>query len=195
MDKILFQKDTIKITKKEDNEYCMQCEIENPNLLIHKMIDFDLLKFIYDLNTDVYEKTELNKISDSEANITFIMKNLFPDLGMPQRFAHLNVKKTVHYKETDPLIPDQILFKGELITNEKNEPIIPAHLSKHLKCLPLTKLQVVCTFLSDHKMIVANHIQIDKKKLKILPFMEKMLSLLIYKVFSRVKQFIENVVL
>ena len=58
---LLLEKNTIRISKTQNEEYHMQCEIENKNLILEKIIDFEMMKLIYDLNKDVYEKTELYK--------------------------------------------------------------------------------------------------------------------------------------
>ena len=191
MEKVFFEKDSIRISKTPEDEYHMQCMIENNQLLLEKIMNFDLLKLIYDLNVDVYEKTELHKINESEANILFIMKNLFPDLGMPQRFAYLKVRRSV---ERDPFFQKtkKIVFQSEFILDEKGLMVKPAHLSKDVYPLPIEKLETECLFLSDHKMHISNKIKINSGKFNIPAFIEKILSKIIYKVFSRVKQFIEN---
>ena len=186
-----FEKDNIRISKTKDQEYQLQCEINNPRLVLEKIVDFEILKLIYDLNTDVYEKTELYKINDNEANIIFIMKNLFPDLGLPQRFSFLKVKKIV---EKDSLTnkTSQIVFLSQMIVDEKREMVKPEHLPKDVFPLPIEKMETHCVFINEHKIQIINKIKINHGKLMIPGFLEKMLSKIIFKVFSRVKQFIEN---
>jgi len=188
---IFFDKNTLRISKTQDEEYHMQCEIENKNLILEKIIDFEMMKLVYDLNKDIYEKTELHKISDLEANIFFMMKDLFPDLGIPQRFAYLKVKKTV---EKDPLTQktSKIIFQSQFILDEKGEFKRPEHVTQKAHPLPIERMEVECIFFNEHKMHFSNKIKIDEKKMKIPAFLEKMISQIIYKVFSRLKQFIEN---
>ena len=52
-------------------------------------------KSYYEKNKDIYEKTDLIILNENEAEILFIMKNLFPDLGLPQRYAYLKVNKLI----------------------------------------------------------------------------------------------------
>jgi hypothetical protein len=191
MEKVFFEKDNIRISKTPEEEYHMQCIIENHQLLLEKIINFDLLKLIYDLNVDVYEKTELHKISDSEANILFIMKNLFPDLGMPQRFAYLKVRRSID-RDLFTQKTKKIVFQSEFILDEKGQMVKPEHLPKDVFPLPIESLVTECLFLSENKIHISNKIKINSGKLNIPAFVEKLLSKIIYKVFSRVKQFIEN---
>lgn len=188
---LLLEKNTIRISKTQNEEYHIQCEIENKNLILEKIIDFDMMKLVYDLNADIYEKTELHKISDFEADILFIMKNLFPDLGIPQRFAYLKVKKTV---EKDPFTKktSKIVFQSKFILDENGELIRPQQVPKNIYPLPIEQMEIECIFFNEHKMHFSNKIKINQKKMKIPAFLEKMTSHIIYKVFSRLKQFIEN---
>jgi len=188
---LLLEKNTICISKTQDEEYHMQCEIENKNLILEKIIDFDMMKLVYDLNRDIYEKTELHKINDLEADIIFIMKDLFPDLGIPQRFAYLKVKKEV---EKDPITKktSKIIFQSQFILDEKGEFKTPEHIPQNVYPLPIERMDVECIFFNEHKMHFSNKIKINQKKMKIPAFLEKMISTIIYKVFSRLKQFIEN---
>ena len=188
---LFFEKNTIRISKTQNEEYHMQCEIENKNLILEKIIDFDMMKLVYDLNMDIYEKTELYKISDFEADIFFIMKDLFPDLGIPQRFAYLKVEKTV---EKDPFTKktSKIIFQSQFILDENGEFKRPEHVAQNIYPLPFERMDIECIFFNEHKMRFSNKIKINEKKMKIPAFLEKMTSTIIYKVFSRLKQFIEN---
>ena len=188
---LFFEKNTIRICKTQDEEYHIQCEIENKSLILEKIIDFDMMKLVYDLNADIYEKTELHKINDTEADILFIMKDLFPDLGIPQRFAYLKVKKQV---EKDPFTKktNKIIFQSQFILDENGELMRPEQISKNIYPLPIERMDVECIFFNEHKMHFSNKIKINQKKMKIPVFLEKMTSTIIYKVFSRLKQFIEN---
>ena len=44
--------------------------IENQNINLEPLINFELIKLIYELNPDIYEKVVLNKITEEEAQIT-----------------------------------------------------------------------------------------------------------------------------
>jgi hypothetical protein len=86
----------------------------------------------------------------------------------------------------------KIVFQSEIILDENGQMVKPAHLPNDIYPLPIEKLETECLFLSDHKIHISNKIKINPGKLNIPAFIEKILSKIIYKVFSRVKQFIEN---
>jgi len=184
IEKVLYHKDNISISKTKEGEYHMQCQMENPRIYIKKIVDFELIKLIYDLNKDVYEKTDLIRVSETKANILFIMKNIFPDLGLPRRFCYIQVIKEEHR--------EKIVFRGKILTDEKDCPIRPDSIPNHLQPFPLQQIETTVTFLSDHTIHISNKMKIISHKFSLMPWMEKTISKLIYKMFSRVKQFIEN---
>jgi hypothetical protein len=65
---ILFDKDGFKFIRVRKNHYKLSFNMENNNIIISKIIDFNLIKLIYDLNQDVYEKVNIQKINDNVTN-------------------------------------------------------------------------------------------------------------------------------
>ena len=56
---ILFDKDGFKFIRVRKNHYKLSFNMENNNIIISKIIDFNLINLIYDLNQDVYEKVNI----------------------------------------------------------------------------------------------------------------------------------------
>ena len=54
--KVLFNNGGILLEKIKKNNYQLSMEIENHSLHLLSIVDFDLLKLLYDLNQDIYEK-------------------------------------------------------------------------------------------------------------------------------------------
>ena len=88
---ILYEKDGMIFTKIVDKKYKLDFSMENKNILISNIIDFSLFKLIYELNNDIYESVNLTKISENEAVVVFVMKHLFEDLGLPQKYFYLHI--------------------------------------------------------------------------------------------------------
>ena len=109
--KVLVEKDGMKFIKLEKNKYNLTYSIENKDINLEPLINFELIKLIYELNPDIYEKVVLNKISEEEAQITLLMKHFFNDLGFPQKYSHMGLKKSVS--------PNRINFVGASILSEK----------------------------------------------------------------------------
>ena len=59
----LYSKEGFVFTKNEKNNYSLSFEMVNKNIILSKIIDFNLVKLIYDLNSDIYEKINLNIIN------------------------------------------------------------------------------------------------------------------------------------
>lgn len=175
---ILYNKEGFEFVKIYNNKYSLQFEIENKNIILNKIIDFSLIKLIYDLNTDIYENVSLKLINENEAVMVMLIKNLFEDLGMPQRFSYVNVKKY-----TDE---NKIVFISQSIKTERPEGI-PIHAEQ----LPLNIMTCTCDILTSHKILFSFDISFSDK-MTIPPFAEKMIGLIIFKIFNRVKRFIEN---
>ena len=55
---ILFDKEGLQFIKIKQNHYKLIFSMENNNIILAKIIDFNIIKLIYDLNVDIYENTE-----------------------------------------------------------------------------------------------------------------------------------------
>ena len=64
--KILFNKDGLQFIKLTKNTYKLQFQMENNTMDLSKIIDFSLIKLIYDLNPDIYEKVNVEKHNENE---------------------------------------------------------------------------------------------------------------------------------
>ena len=58
----LFNKEGFIFSRVKKNQYKLEFAMENNNIIISKIIDFNLIKLMYDLNPDVYEKVEFQQM-------------------------------------------------------------------------------------------------------------------------------------
>jgi hypothetical protein len=181
---ILLDKDGFKFYKTKDNEYYSSFCLNNQNIILSQIIDFNLMKLVYDLNTDIYEKTKLIINDDDTAVITVLLKHFFKDLGLPQKYSVLHIQRI--------LDEDKIIFKGKTKENIANETLMNLPINAEL--LSISNIKNICTILSPHKVDCSFYITFDKN-ITIPPFVEKIISNIIHKIFIRVKQFIENIVI
>lgn len=180
--KILMNKDGMKFEKFLNNTFKLSFTIQNNKMNLAQIINLDLIKLIYDLNPDIYEKVNLQKINENEANITLIMKHFFVDIGLPQRFSYVNMRKDVTSENT-------IIFCAKTITN-----IRPPDIPIEIELVPMENMNIECKLETPHKANFTCIILINKK-LKLPPFVEKIVGVLVNKIFNRVKLFIENIVI
>jgi hypothetical protein len=176
---ILFSKEGFEFAKVLKYKYSLKFYIENPNIILHKIIDFSLIKLIYDLNGDIYEKINFDKINDNEAIMSILIKNLFEDLGLPQKFSYVNIKKYT--------TENKITFITQSIQSER-----PKGMPIESEQLPLQIMTCNCDVITPHKILFTFDILFNQNMI-IQTFAEKMIGLITFKIFNRVKQFIEKI--
>ena len=176
---VLLNKEGLQFARVKAKHYALTFSMENPNIILSNIIDFNLIKLIYDLNSDIYEKVILDKINDDEAVATLLMKHFFEDLGLPQRFSFLHIKKIVEER--------RIIFVSQSIRSHK-----PEGMPEEAELMAINELTSICNIATPHKINFSFNIIFDPI-MNIPPFAEKMVGLILFKIFKRVKQFIENV--
>lgn len=175
----LYSKEGFVFTKNEKNNYSLSFGMENNNIILSKIIDFNLVKLIYDLNNDIYEKVNLKIINDNEATINLLMRHLFEDLGLPQRFSYIHIKKTS--KENN------ITFESQTIKSER-----PEGMPVDAELMAIKTMICNCNIITSHKVRFAINVLFENHML-VPAVVEKLIGVILYKIFNRVKQFIENV--
>ena len=176
---ILLNKEGLQFSRVQEKHYKLAFSMENHNIILANIIDFNLIKLIYDLNVDIYEKVVLDKINDEEAVATLLIKHFFEDLGLPQRFSFLHIKKFLE--------ESRIIFVSQSIRSHR-----PEGMPEEAELMAINDLTSVCDIITPHKINFSVNIIFDPT-MNIPPFAEKMVGLILFKIFKRVKQFIENV--
>ena len=176
---VLLNKEGLQFSRVKEKHYALTFSMENMHIILSNIIDFNLIKLIYDLNNDIYEKVILDKINDEEAVATLLMKHFFEDLGLPQRFSFLHIKKIVEER--------RIIFVSQSIRSHK-----PEGMPEEAELMAINELTSICNIVTPHKINFSFNIIFDPI-MNIPPFAEKMVGLILFKIFKRVKQFIENV--
>ena len=178
---ILFDKDGFKFSRVKKNNYKIEFTMENNNIILSKIVDFNLIKLIYDLNGDVYEKVNIQSCDGKEDEIvaTLLLKHLFEDLGLPQRFSYIHIKRIVE--------ENAILFQGQSIKSHRPESI-----PDDAELMAIDNLTCICDILTNHKIHFTFIVLFDPS-MNFPSFAEKIVGIILNKMFKRVKQFIEKV--
>jgi hypothetical protein len=179
LETILFDKEGFIFSRFKNNHYKLIFTMENKNIVLSQIIDFTLIKLIYDLNSDVYEKVNIEKLNDNEAIITLLMKHFFEDIGLPQRFSFIHMKKTTEER--------RIIFNSQSIKSHR-----PEGMPEESRLMAIKDMTSICDIITPHKVNFSFNITFDED-MKVPPFAEKMVGMISHKIFKRVKQFIENV--
>jgi hypothetical protein len=177
---ILINKHNFVFSKRDTHHYSTEFKLCNNQINISKIVNFELIKLIYDLNTDIYEHSTIIKKTEEDANCILVMKHFFKDIGMPKRYVYVNITKQT--------TPDKIIFSGKSIYDE-----IPDNLPIGCEQLPINNFTYECTINSLHEISVVQNVYFDKK-LTIPGFVEKILGNILIKLFLKVKLFIENII-
>ena len=178
----LFNKDNCSFKRNGRNKYLLEYDMENTNIYMEKIIDFSLIQLIYNLNPDIYENIEFNKIDDTHVVAILLMKHFFEDLGLPQRYSFMNIRKTIE--------KNNILFTAQTIIQKEKPPQIP----NEAEILNIDKLTCICSLITPHKVKISFDINFNSG-FNIPLFAEKMIGIIIHKIFKRLKQFIEKMTL
>jgi hypothetical protein len=171
----------------ESNCYQAQFSAINPQLCLKTIATLDLIKCIFELNRDVYESCTTVQHSRTEITMTLVMKPLFKDLGLPQRFSHVHITQ-----EPDQYIQESIK-NTDMVRRFTIRPISerPLNVPEHAVSVMLRSMTCVCEFPTIHSCLFTSTIEFQPT-LVILPFMETLMSSIIQTLFKRVKRFIET---
>jgi hypothetical protein len=176
---VLYSKEGFIFTKNEKNNYSLSFSMQNNSIVLSKIIDFNLIKLIYELNPDVYEKINMNIIDENKAIANLLLKHLFKDLGLPQRFSYVRINKIVE--------ENSIKFISQTI-----KPEIPEGMPPDSELMPIKNMICHCEIITPHHIRFTCNVQFENSMI-VPPVAEKLVGLILYKIFNRVKQFIENV--
>lgn len=176
----LLSKEGFSFIKNKERDYTLYLEIENNNIILQKIIDFNLIKLIYDLNGEIYEKINLKLINENEAIINLLIKNLFQDLGLVQKFSYIHMSRVV--------AENKISFFSQTIKSER-----PPDMPPDSELMPIENMIIDFYIITPHKIKLSCNI-LFQDNILLLPVIEKIFSRALFKIFTRVKQFIENVI-
>lgn len=174
----IIDKNGFQFFKNNSHHYSTKFEIKSSKLDLTQIINFDLMKLVYDLNPELFEECKIEKISETKAKFIILFKHFFKDVGLPQRFAHVELSREV--------IDDKIIFIGNSSSDPPNIKIPSGCIQ-----LPAKKIKYECVMINNGHTKVTQNMYLDNT-FQIQPFVEKFLGGILIKIFLRVKQFIEN---
>ena len=174
------------MNKIANGEYNIKFHLENNKIQLDNIIDFHLIKLLYELNQDIYEKIELKIIDNTQATLLAINKHLFQDLGISQKYTHLEIKKKIQGTS-------KIIFDLQTVKSNSTELSMSHLIPEKAERLPIEHFIIVCNVINKHKIDITIDFKIDIDTIELLDFVENALCKIFIKMFKRVKQFIENI--
>jgi hypothetical protein len=177
----LYSKEGLEFIKIKDNNYKLSFSMENNKIILSKIIDFNLIKLVYDLNVDIYENVDIKIINENEAVLNLLIKNLFEEIGLPQHFSYVHIKKQIS--------ENKISFTSQTIKGDR-----PDGIPKDAKLFPIKIMLCECLVINPHKVNFFFNIIFDDDT-NIPEIAEKIIGIIIFKIFKRLKQFIDNTII
>ena len=162
-----------------DNYFNLQYQIINKEMYLDKLINFQFLNIIYELNKSLFDDFKIQIIDDDNAIIYILFKWLFKEFDMKQYAVILNINRTT-------LKEEQICFKCS-----SNINITIFSIPQNVQIIHVDNL-TICFNISNKHNITVNNTIIFQKKPNILPYIQKMISQIISKMIINTKQFIEK---
>ena len=172
---LVFSKEGLNIIKNNKNNYSLLFSIENNNIYLPNIIHFNTINILGELYPELIEKYDLQiNENKNEAIIYILFKHLFEDLGLPQYYIYIEIKKNI----TENI---SFVFKSIDLNNIHFE----------IEPINITNSKINCFIKSPHNISVEWNILLGN--VDIPEYVEKILGLIIYKLFNGIKQFIENI--
>jgi len=183
LDKKIIDKNGFKIIKSGANKFNLTFDITNNNILLPKIINFDLIHLLNKLNPNIFEIMHLGCQTDTNAIMNLLIKDLFSDLGIPHYYLALNI----HIEsENNNLNTNKIIFK--CLTFDNKLDLYPTD----TELIPIHNINMSFNIINNHNVKI--NCDIDLKNQHNIPsFFEKIISNIFYNLFYKLKQFIENV--
>ena len=177
--KIIIDKPHFKMERIDKNNYVMHFNIKNDKLYLKKIINLSTLKILYEVNKEIFDDFKIIKKNDSTAETYFLIKHFFSDFGLPQKYTHLDIEKI------DDLENDAILFSC------KNTESYTLDIPNKGEQLSVDIILFKCILKGEHEVSITCDVILNKNAI-VPAFAEKMASVIISKIFIKIKQFIEN---
>lgn len=93
-EKVFIKNPNLFISRIKKNHYKIDITVENKNLFMEKILNFNLIKLIFEINKSNFEECRLeDNENGKEANIYLLVKPLFKELGFFQRYISLHLTK------------------------------------------------------------------------------------------------------
>lgn len=174
----ILNKDTLKIIRNEKNNYIVSIDIHEKKIDIRKLFHFDKLHIFKDLNSDLIEEISIDNIRNNSATIFILYKHFFKELG----FSQFGICVDIVRNEKDHII--EFIASSDSSNNRtmKDECVI----------LPVETLLInICEQPWTNKFTITMNATLNIY-FEISPSIEKLVLQVVHKIFTRVKQFIEN---
>ena len=173
-EKIILKNDYFYFSRQKNNNYVTNCKIENNNIQVNDIFNLNLLKLMYQVNSDIFETIDYTIINENEANLYLLIKPLLQNLGIWQRFVSLKFTRFV-------LADDSVVFIGVPDIDYGNLK----HNCKNAVLAPLNKIIFHCSLSTPHKFNLKTYFTLEDNF--VFPIiLEKLIGTIFKKVYKNI---------
>ena len=174
----IIEKNGINLTKITRANYNLSFDINNNNMMLPSIINFDLIQLIVKLNPNIFENIETETEIETNKKINILFKDIFADIGLPQYYISLNINK--YMVDTNKIVFNSSLYDNKLDSYPSDVELLTAQ-----------NITISFEIINNHFIKINGDITLLENH-NIHSFAEKLIGNIIYNIFIRLKQFIEN---
>ena len=177
---IFFNKKKIELTKLKKNIYKLESLVENKNIYLEKIINFEIIHLFYKVNMNFFEIVEFEIINDNEAILFVLMKPLLKELGVQPRYVNLKITKKIE----DSTVFFYCVSCDDFIKNTQKY--------KNAIKSPLLNVTIACKLLNPHSLYIIETLTFDENY-DGFTIIEKFLSQILKVIFKQTINAVEQI--
>lgn len=177
---VLFNKKKVELTKLKKNIYRLESFVENKNIYLEKIINFELIQLFYKVNISFFEIVEFEIINDDEAILFVLMKPLLKELGIQPRYVNLKITKKIENSK--------VFFNCVSCDNFINN----THKYDNAIRSPLLAVNITCNLINPHLLNIVETLTFDESY-NSFSIMESVLSKFLKIIFKQTMTTIERI--
>jgi hypothetical protein len=167
------------------NTFLIDFEVCNSSVTMERFCNYNIFRLIYEVNrNDAIETLILDEDEFGSADMTLIFKRKGEDFGMKQKYMSLNIKLTES--------GTNYVFEGETIYKNRTGIDFGNIIGKDAEQIQDATAVFCISLLSSEKMRVQFMLSVPVPKIEQPSYLEHNLGMIMKKVLSRTKLFIEN---
>jgi len=177
--KIIIKKPNFLLTRTKKNHYQINFVVENKNIYVKNILNFNFIKLIYEVNKNYFELVNLDLVNTNEANLYLLMKPIMKEIGLLQRFAALKITMTDQ--------SNTVYFKGVPYPEYQS-----LNQCKNAILAPIKEFTIICNIITPHKFTFTQNIIFDLD-FTIMSIFENIFGTLIKNMYQQTIITIENI--
>ena len=167
------------------NTFLIDFEVCNSSVTMERFCNYNIFRLIYEVNrNDAIETLILDEHEFGSADMTLVFKRKGEDFGMKQKYMSLNINLTAS--------GSNYVFEGETIYKNRTGIEFGNIIGKDAEQIQDATAVFCISLISSEKMRVQFMLSVPVPKIEQPSYLEHNLGMIMKKVLSRTKLFIEN---